>query len=57
VPLPHNNAIELDDRRGRPRTVFVAPEGDDAGIRERIDPGARAAPAWTVIASKGRERA
>jgi hypothetical protein len=50
---PHNNAIELDGRRGRMRTVFVAPEQDEAEVRERIDQGVRDATEWTVIASKG----
>ena len=46
---PHNNAIALEGRWARLRTVFVAPPEDEETVRERIERGLRSGADWEVV--------
>jgi hypothetical protein len=51
---PHNSAIET---RGAPalfRTLFVADEREEPGVRERIVDSLRRADAWRVVSVRSR---
>ena len=51
---PHNNAIDA----GRPiatfRTLFVAPEAEEAEVRERIEQSLRDDAGWAVVTTRSR---
>ena len=46
---PHNNAIAMDGRRGRLRTVFAVIPEDEPMVRRRIEQGLRAGVGWSVV--------
>ena len=51
---PHNSAIETDTAPALLRTLFVADESEERGVRERIEASLRSAEAWRVVSVRSR---
>jgi hypothetical protein len=54
---PHNNEISADGENGRAsfRTVFLAPQPEEADVRTRIERALHDGPGWSVETTRARE--
>jgi len=51
---PHNNSIDPRHQPARFRTLFVANESEEPGVRERIETGLRRGKGWRVLSVRSR---
>jgi hypothetical protein len=51
---PHNNEIDAAPDPARFRTVYVADESEEPGVRERIEAGLRRGEGWRVLSIRPR---